>query len=356
MPSTTRTLVSALAGAVGVAAHGYVENVVINGVSYRGYDVTNFPYNPNPPTVIGWSSEATDLGFVAPDAFQDPDIICHRGSENAGGYAEIAAGDSLFVQWNTWPESHKGPIIDYLANCGDEGCASVDKNTLEFFKIAEAGLIDGSSAPLTMADSLLEENGMGWMVTIPADLAPGNYVLRHEIIALHSGGDLNGAQNYPQCFSLKVTGSGSAQPEGVLGTQLYTAEDEGIHFNIYSPADSYPIPGPALFSGFSPVEQASSAIDSTGTATVGDGPAPTAAPAEPTGGNDDGAASSEAPVVTEAPATTEAPVVPSATATAAPTTEEAAQPEPTQDTCALKKRSKKARRHAHKHGKVARRV
>jgi hypothetical protein len=42
------------------------------------------------------------------------------------------------------------------------------------------------------------ENGFTWTVKIPSSLAPGSYVLRHEIIALHSAGSSNGAQNYPQ--------------------------------------------------------------------------------------------------------------------------------------------------------------
>jgi hypothetical protein len=88
-----------------------------------------------------------------------------------------------------------------------------------------------------------------WSVTVPESLAPGQYVLRHEIIALHSAGDTNGAQNYPQCFNLEVTGSGTASPEGVLGTALYTPEDAGIKVGIYSPlGDSYEVPGPAVWS------------------------------------------------------------------------------------------------------------
>lgn len=86
-------------------------------------------------------------------------------------------------------------------------------------------------------------------MTIPESIAPGNYVLRHEIIALHSAGEPNGAQNYPQCINLEVSGSGSDKPEGVPGTELYTADDEGITFNIYQAMDSYPIPGPALYEG-----------------------------------------------------------------------------------------------------------
>jgi hypothetical protein len=87
-------------------------------------------------------------------------------------------------------------------------------------------------------------------VTIPANLAPGNYVLRHEIIALHSAGSTNGAQAYPQCLNLKVGGSKTtALPAGVPATKFYTPTDPGILFNLYASFSSYSIPGPAVWSG-----------------------------------------------------------------------------------------------------------
>ncbi|KAK4187212.1 glycosyl hydrolase family 61-domain-containing protein [Podospora australis] len=277
MPSfTSKSLLAAFAGAAAVSAHGHVKNIVINGASFQGYDINSFPYTQNPPKVVGWTASNTDNGFVGPESFASEDIICHRNSKNAQGYAVVAAGDSISVQWDTWPESHHGPVIDYLASCGANGCSSVDKTSLEFFKIAESGLINGAQAPGKWASDVLIENNNSWMIKIPENIAPGNYVLRHEIIALHSGGDLNGAQNYPQCFNIQVTGSGTARPAGVKGTALYTPTDAGIRFNIYRSLDSYPIPGPALIAGASAVAQSSSRIVSTATALTG---ASTAAPA-----------------------------------------------------------------------------
>ncbi|KAF4982771.1 hypothetical protein FZEAL_1672 [Fusarium zealandicum] len=349
MPSfTQKTILSALAGALGVAAHGHVNEIVVNGASYAGYDVSSMPYAAEPPVVVGWSTTATDNGFVAPDAFGTADIICHRDAKNAKGHATVAAGDSIYLQWDTWPESHKGPVLDYLASCGASGCETVDKETLKFFKIAEAGLVDGTSNPGTYAADELVKNGNGWMVTVPENVKPGFYVLRHEIIALHSGGQENGAQNYPQCFNLEVTGSGTEQPEGTLGTELYKSDDEGILFNIYGQISEYPIPGPKLMAGASPVKQAASAVASTATPTTGS--------AKATGG---AAAPSKAPAAApSAPATTEAPaaeapvaeapaasdVAPTAVAEATTTKAAAAQPTKAPTGCRAK-RSKKVRRH-----------
>jgi hypothetical protein len=51
------------------------------------------------------------------------------------------------------------------------------------------------------------ENGFSWNVKIPSSLPTGSYVLRHEIIGLHSAGNANGAQNYPQVSRLQITPS-----------------------------------------------------------------------------------------------------------------------------------------------------
>lgn len=273
MAVLSKSLFGLLAGATSVAAHGHVTNIVINGVYWQGYDVTTYAYESNPPVVVGWTASNTDNGFVAPDAFQTSDIICHKSATNAGGHASVKAGDSISIQWTAdWPDSHHGPIIDYLANCGTS-CETVDKTTLEFFKIDGVGYLSGSN-PVVWATDVLIDNNSTWLVQIPADLAPGNYVLRHEIIALHSAGNANGAQSYPQCFNLAVTGTGSVQPSGVLGTALYKETDPGILYNLYTDVEDYTIPGPAEYTGFpSSVAQSSSVATATSSAITGAGSA-----------------------------------------------------------------------------------
>lgn len=191
----------------------------------------------------------TDLGFVLPDQYGGPDIICHRNASPASLSAKVEAGGTVELQWTVWPESHHGPVIDYLANCHGS-CSDVDKTSLKFNKIDEAGLINNSTTPYTAgryASDKLIADGNKWTVTIPSYVAPGNYVLRHEIIALHSAYDPNGAQNYPQCINLEVTGKGTDDLSfGTLGESLYTADEPGILTKIYQDID-YIIPGPPLY-------------------------------------------------------------------------------------------------------------
>lgn len=251
-----------LSSAALVAGHGYVSGAVVDGQYYGGYVVT-YAYTDNPPDTIGWSTEATDLGFV--DDYSDPDIICSKSAKPGAISAEVGAGKEVELQWTEWPESHHGPVITYMANCNGD-CSKVDKTSLEFFKIDQKGLIDGSEAPGTWATDNLISNNNSWTVTVPSDIAAGNYVLRHEIIALHSAGNKDGAQSYPQCLNLKVTGGGNASPQGTLGTKLYSENDPGILVNIYQSLDSYDIPGPALYSGASSTGS-SSGSSSSATAT-----------------------------------------------------------------------------------------
>jgi len=248
--SVTKIAGLLLGSAAMVAGHGYVSGAVVDGKYYGGYVVTSYAYTDNPPETIGWSTEATDLGFVSPSSFSDPDIICHKGAQPGAISAPVAAGKDVELQWTEWPESHHGPVITYLANCNGD-CSEVDKSSLEFFKIDQKGLIDDSNVPGTWATDKLISNNNSYTVTIPSDIAAGNYVLRHEIIALHSAGNEDGAQNYPQCLNLKVTGGGNASPSGTLGTKLYNEDDSGILVSIYQQLDSYDIPGPALYSGAS---------------------------------------------------------------------------------------------------------
>lgn len=240
-------LTLALSLASSVAAHGFVKTIVADGVTYKGYD-PSFQYQNPIPVVAGWSDpQDISNGFV--NDYSNPDIACHLGATPGKAYATVSAGGSVQVEWTPWPDSHKGPVIDYLAACNGD-CTNADKTTLLWNKIAAQGLIDGSTVPGKFAADVLVQSGNKWTINIPSFIAPGNYVLRHEIIALHEGGRQGGAQNYPQCINLKVTGSGTntLSGTGTLYNKLYTQTDPGILCNIYQQLSSYVIPGPALLS------------------------------------------------------------------------------------------------------------
>jgi cellulase len=234
---STSVLVAVLAALSGVEAHGHIQKVIAGGVEYPGA----IPGNVSPQSV-GWAANNLDNGFVEPNSAQSPDIACHKSARAATNFAKVAAGQTVTVQWNTWPESHHGPVIDYLAPFNSNA------GSLSFAKIAQKGLISGSNPGRWASDELIS-NRNSWTITIPSSTAPGQYVLRHEIIALHSAGQPNGAQFYPQCVNIEVTSGGSTRPSGSPATSFYRASDPGVTFNLYQSFSSYPIPGPSLFRG-----------------------------------------------------------------------------------------------------------
>jgi cellulase len=311
MFSKTTVTLGALALAAQVSAHGHIEGITVNGVYNQGpaYRLT---YQNPMPKISGWISNNEDEGYVAPDAYTNADIICHKSSKNGATHIKVAAGDEIKLHWNTWPESHHGPVIDYLAPCENGDCSAVDKESLQFTKIAEAGLIDISKGEkgFWATDDLIANNNT-WVTSIPASIAPGKYVLRHEIIALHSAHDPNGAQNYPQCINFEVTSSGTnAIASGTLGTKLYTPTDAGIAFGIHPPKGDYPIPGPKLMAGGS----AGGSDDSEATPSASASASAPVASAPAASGSSSGSGSASAPT-TVASVSASAPV-PSFTAPA----------------------------------------
>ncbi|KAI1139599.1 glycoside hydrolase family 61 protein [Hypoxylon sp. FL0543] len=254
MPSSLlpSIILSALLSAAGVQGHGIASAIVIDSTFYDGYN-PSYQWKSPPPTVVGWSvPDDLQNTFISPDKFSTPDMVCHLGAKPAGAAAPVKGGDIIEVQWTPWPLSHKGPVLDYLANCNGP-CETADKTKLNFFKIGEAGWIDKASD--LWAANVLTNNNNSWLIRIPEDIAPGNYVLRHEIIALHAAGNANGAQAYPFCFNLAIDSKGTANPAGIPATQFYKANDPGIKFDLFSHPTAYVIPGPALYSGALPVSQ-----------------------------------------------------------------------------------------------------
>ena len=114
--------------------------------------------------------------------------------------------------------------MHYMAKC-DGSCASYNSSNAEWFKISEQGQKPGGStwyqADLSTAFIRLPKmatltyflvTGSPATVTIPATLAPGDYLLRSELIALQLAVTEGGAEFYPACIQLSVGGSQTSQP------------------------------------------------------------------------------------------------------------------------------------------------
>lgn len=87
---------------------------------------------------------------------------------------------------------------------------------------------------------------------IPKTLAPGNYLIRHEIIALHLATSFGGAEFYPACAQLRIGGSQTGGPQASELVSLpgaYSDNDPGIFDpSVFDTNALYVFPGPAIAS------------------------------------------------------------------------------------------------------------
>ncbi|KAJ7131894.1 glycoside hydrolase [Mycena crocata] len=228
------------------AAHGYIGKITVDdGTSYTGYAPS---LKPEAPSVIRHKA-TTDPVLSTTAGLKSPDLACGPGAAKATLMATVAAGAKMLLYYNsTKPPQYlwfhnTGPMITYLANCGSEQCSNVDAADAHWFKIQEDGKgADGWAQAHVMA-------GLPASVTIPANLKPGNYLLRHEIIALHRAQTDGEAEFYPNCVQLTVTGSGTGVPignEAELVSELYKHDDPGVLVNVYDGKEPYQFPGPEI--------------------------------------------------------------------------------------------------------------
>ncbi|PSK56750.1 hypothetical protein B9Z65_6374 [Elsinoe australis] len=237
------TLAAVVSSVSLATAHGIVDTIWGGGQVWSGKAPWQDVYSP------GWSAENNDYGYVWD--VKNVNMTCHRGAKPGTQFIPLAAGSNVKLHWSgEWP--HPGPVLSYLARCPGS-CTNVNPNDLKFFKIAHSGLLknpNASSTDLYWAANKVRDNQNNAVVKIPTNIKAGNYVLRHEIIALHSAFNETGVQFYPQCVNLKINGGGDLQPTGIPATQLYGQRDPGILINIYWPIPtSYAIPGPKIAAG-----------------------------------------------------------------------------------------------------------
>jgi hypothetical protein len=71
--------------------------------------------------------------------------------------------------------------------------------------------------------------------TIPSCLKKCFYLVRHEIIALHAAWTYPGAQFYPGCHQLNISGGGSTVPSDNLVSfpGAYKPTDPGVTYDAY---------------------------------------------------------------------------------------------------------------------------
>ncbi|KAF2641558.1 hypothetical protein P280DRAFT_469161 [Massarina eburnea CBS 473.64] len=314
----------AIAAAKLAAAHCTFQSIVLDGEDQGQHFAVQTPSNSNNP-ILDVTSDS---------------LICNGGTAT-DDQVSVAAGSKITMQWHhndpattsgdsdePIASSHKGPVMVYIASADTKGEGAV------WQKIYEDGYTSGTWG----VDNFITNKG-AIEITLP-DLAAGDYWIRPEIIALHEASAVGKAQFYNGCGQIKVTGSGSLSlpATGTDMTKAYSATEAGVNFNIYSTFDSYPIPGPDVWTGAdssdatpaSSSKAATSAAASTSKAAdvIATSAAATSAAATSAAATSAAATSAAA----SAPATSAAASAPATSAAAQPATSAAAQPTAAQPT------------------------
>jgi hypothetical protein len=140
-------------------------------------------------------------------------LSCNTPGTPARAYIPITAGQNITAVYAYWVHT-VGPMIAWLAYCANDAndCHTFDSSSADWFKIGQKGLLEGTIEGGTWFQksfSMWDGRPSLWSETIPKTLRPGKYLVRHEIISLHSA---NKPQFYPECAHLDVRGSGDGFP------------------------------------------------------------------------------------------------------------------------------------------------
>ncbi|KAJ2006193.1 hypothetical protein GGI04_001960 [Coemansia thaxteri] len=171
--------------------------------------------------------------------------------------------------------SHLGPCMVYMAPLSSNGAGDA------WFKIYEDGYDPATKTWCTQ--KLMKTDGK-LNITLPTDIPSGPYLLRPEIIALHTadkpyaGSDKGpGAEYYPSCAQIYLVSSSTTttMPKGYAIPGIYKANDQGILINIYDPVKSYTIPGPPVYEKDLNLGNTDATTTTAATATTDDNAAPT---------------------------------------------------------------------------------
>ncbi|KAI1770502.1 carbohydrate-binding module family 1 protein [Hypoxylon cercidicola] len=263
----------AVVAATKVAGHSLFQDLWVDGVD-MGSQCVRMPGSNSPVTNVNSNDIRCNVG----------------GSRGVSGKCAVKAGSTVTVEMHAQPGdrscgseaiggAHYGPVNVYLSQVPD---ASTADGSTPWYKIfadswsAKGSVGDGDNWGTNDLNSCCGKMD----VPIPADTPAGDYLLRAEVIALHTASSAGGAQFYVSCYQITVAGNSAkaaALPAGVKLPGALKSSDPGIQINIHSKMASYVNPGPAVIASGT-TKQAGSGCSAgcAKTCAVGSGPVGTA--------------------------------------------------------------------------------
>ncbi|GAB1309915.1 cellulase [Madurella fahalii] len=236
-------------GATTVSAHGFLKYVDYDGTRYLAWQVGSDEY-VTPPNPLRFTRHINTLGPAVD--FTSNNITCGEGGNvPTPAIINVQPGKQIKFVWDQWGSSHSGPVMNYIAKCTPD-CASFKGDSGPAWVKIDQMAFDANASPQWASDKLATL-GASWTFTIPPNLADGEYLLRHEILGLHVAGTPMGAQFYPVCAAIRVSGGGSVQlPTGISLPGAYDPTDPGILVQLWRVNQGqvqYTAPGGPVWSG-----------------------------------------------------------------------------------------------------------
>lgn len=235
-----------------VAAHGGCLNYTVGDTWYPGYD----PYDDHASQdAAPWMPQRSWVTVDPIFETANASLSCNFPGRPARAYISITAGSNITAVYGPWVHT-VGPMIAWMAHCPNDDCFTAESSTLDWFKIGQKGLEGGT---IELGDwfqktfSRWDGSPNLWSETVPKSLKGGRYLVRHEIISLHSA---NKPQFYAECANLEVQGEGAEYPEEKYMAKfpgVWSMDQPEINIDVYAPGVSnstvYHIPGPPVWTG-----------------------------------------------------------------------------------------------------------
>lgn len=239
--------ISALSFIPSVLAHGRLKSITIDGKTFEGPQINNSGKIDSAIRTITDVSPVLDIN--------SDNMSCGQGAAKVTAplSADAKPGSQIDFDWASgepsvpWPHN-VGPMMTYIAQCSGD-CADFNSLDAKWIKIDEAGR-EGNQPEGDWIQATTLHVSKPYSMKLPNDLPAGNYLMRHEVIALHNAQSEGLAEFYPSCVQLTVSGGSSKAnfPSSTVDFPgAYSATDPGILINVYNPTtEAYPFPGPSL--------------------------------------------------------------------------------------------------------------
>ncbi|KAI4684965.1 uncharacterized protein J4E88_004408 [Alternaria novae-zelandiae] len=221
-----------------VSAHGGALNYTVGDTWYPGYD----PYGDQAmQDAAVWMPQRKWISNNPIFETTNTSLSCNTPGTPARAYIPIRTGENITAVYSYWVHT-VGPMIAWMAYCdnAENDCTTFASETADWFKIGEKGLLEGSIETgewFQKAFSMWDGSPSLWSEMVPVGLRAGRYLVRHEIISLHSA---NKPQFYPECAHLEVTndkegGSIPSEEYMVKIPGVWSMDQPEINIDIYSP-------------------------------------------------------------------------------------------------------------------------